>query len=58
LSTHVVVIYVPFLQTAFHTVALSATDWVVATGVSATLLIIMEMFKVVLRMKRANASAQ
>jgi P-type Ca2+ transporter type 2C len=52
LSTHVLVIYVPFLQTAFHTVALSATDWLVVTGVSATLLVIVELVKLVLRMKR------
>jgi P-type Ca2+ transporter type 2C len=58
LSTHVLVIYVPFLQTAFHTVALSVIDWLVVTGVSATLLVIVELFKVVQRMKRAGASAQ
>ena len=52
LSTHVIVIYVPFLQTAFHTVALSATDWLVVTGVSATLLVIVELVKVVLRAQR------
>ena len=39
LFTHVFVIYVPFLQAAFHTVALSAFDWLVATVVAATLLV-------------------
>ena len=43
LFTHVLVIYVPFLQTAFHTVALSAFDWLIATGVAATLLLVMEL---------------
>ena len=43
------VIYVPFLQTAFHTVPLSAFDWLVATGVASTLLIGMELVKLVLR---------
>ncbi len=52
LSTHLMVIYVPFLQTAFHTVALSATDWLVVTGVSATLLVIVELVKLVLRVQR------
>ncbi len=52
LFTHVLVIYVPFLQTAFHTVALSMTDWLVATGVAATLLIIVELVKLVLRAQR------
>jgi Ca2+-transporting ATPase len=52
LFTHVLVIYVPFLQTAFHTVALSSFDWLVATGVAATLLIGMEMVKSALRAQR------
>ena len=32
LFTHMLVIYLPFLQTAFHTVALSWFDWAVATA--------------------------
>jgi P-type Ca2+ transporter type 2C len=54
LGTHVLVIYVPFLQMAFHTVPLSMTDWLIATGVSSTLLIGMELAKFVLRMKRPD----
>jgi Ca2+-transporting ATPase len=54
LLTHVLVIYVPVLQTAFHTVPLSASDWLVATGTGATLLIGMELAKVVLRAKRPD----
>ena len=57
LFMHVLVIYVPFLQTAFHTVPLSARDWAIATGVAATLLIGMEVVKVVLRMERRAAPA-
>jgi Ca2+-transporting ATPase len=45
LSAHFLVIYVPFLQTAFHTVGLSAFDWLVATGASASLLFAMELAK-------------
>ena len=45
LLTHMLVIYVPFLQTAFHTVALTWFDWAVATAVAATLLIIVELTK-------------
>jgi Ca2+-transporting ATPase len=52
LFTHVLVIYVPFLQTAFHTVPLSMFDWAIVTGVAATLLIGMEVFKFGLRMER------
>jgi Ca2+-transporting ATPase len=49
LGTHVFVVYLPFLQPAFHTVALTGTDWLVATGVSASLLVGMEIAKVFLR---------
>jgi len=49
LLTHVLVIYVPVLQTAFHTVALSAFDWAVATGVASTLLVVYELIKLRLR---------
>jgi Ca2+-transporting ATPase len=55
LFTHVLVIYVPFLQTAFHTVPLSMFDWAIVTGVAATLLIGMEVFKFGLRMERRAA---
>ncbi len=52
LGTHVLVVYVPFLQTAFHTVPLSGTDWAVAAAVSSSLLIGMEIAKMVLRQVR------
>jgi P-type Ca2+ transporter type 2C len=58
LFTHILVIYVPFLQTAFHTVPLSMFDWAVATGVSATLLVGMELVKLVLRMERRPAAGR
>ena len=54
LGAHVLVIYVPFLQMAFHTVPLSMTDWLVATAVSSTLLIAMELAKVALRVVRPD----
>jgi len=55
LFSHVLVVYVPVLQTAFHTVGLSALDWVIATGVAAVLLVIMELVKLALRMERRGA---
>jgi P-type Ca2+ transporter type 2C len=58
LLTHVLVIYVPFLQVAFHTVALSAFDWLIATVVASTLLIGMELAKMVLRVKRPDPYVQ
>jgi P-type Ca2+ transporter type 2C len=57
LFTHVLVIYVPFLQTAFHTVPLSLWDWAIATGLASTLLIGMEIVKFVLRIERRAAPA-
>jgi Ca2+-transporting ATPase len=54
LGAHVLVIYVPFLQMAFHTMPLSMTDWLIATGVCSTLLITMELAKIVLRIKRPD----
>jgi hypothetical protein len=53
----VLVIYVPALQAAFHTVALSTFDWLIAVGVAATLLIGMELAKSVLRRKRPDPYA-
>ena len=54
LGAHILVIYLPFLQVAFHTVPLSMTDWLVATAVSSTLLIGMELAKIVLRAVRPD----
>jgi Ca2+-transporting ATPase len=45
LIAHVLVIYVPALQTAFQSVALSALDWLIATGVAALSLVVMELVK-------------
>jgi len=52
LATHVLVVYVPFMQAAFHTVALTGLDWAVATGVAASLLVGMEIAKIFLRQFR------
>jgi Ca2+-transporting ATPase len=57
LLTQVLVIYVPILQTAFHTVPLSLTDWLISTAVGATLLVAVEIVKLMLRFKRRAASA-
>jgi P-type Ca2+ transporter type 2C len=57
LGTHLLVIYVPALQTAFHTVPLSVVDWMVATVVSSSLLIAMEIAKIGLRARDARLAA-
>jgi Ca2+-transporting ATPase len=55
LLTHMMVIYVPFLQTAFHTVALAPMDWLVATAVASTLLILVEAAKFGWRRRRPTS---
>jgi Ca2+-transporting ATPase len=58
LGTHLLVIYVPFLQAAFHTVPLSLMDWLVATIVSASLLVAMEIAKIFLRQRDRRLSGE
>jgi Ca2+-transporting ATPase len=50
----IAVIYLPFLQTAFSTVPLAATDWVICIVVGSTVLWLREIVKVFQR-RRANA---
>jgi Ca2+-transporting ATPase len=57
LGTHILVIYVPALQTAFHTVPLSFSDWVVTTAVAASLLFAMEIAKIGLRARDKRQAA-
>jgi P-type Ca2+ transporter type 2C len=57
LGTHILVIYLPALQTAFHTVPLSSVDWMIATGVAASLLFAMEIAKVALRARDARLAS-
>jgi P-type Ca2+ transporter type 2C len=58
LFMHVLVIYVPFLQTAFHTAPLKAFDWAVATGVASVLFFGMELVKLALRAKRPSPTME
>jgi P-type Ca2+ transporter type 2C len=57
LLAQLLVLQVPFLQTAFHTETLSPFDWAVVAGVAATLLAGTEIVKWVLRAKRRPARA-
>jgi Ca2+-transporting ATPase len=52
LAAHLLVIYVPVMQTAFHAVPLSLIDWMVASGVGAMLLIGMEIVKLMMKLER------
>jgi Ca2+-transporting ATPase len=54
---HLLVVYVPFLQSAFHTVPLSLLDWSIATAVAATLLVVMEFAKLVIRLRSRSLPA-
>jgi Ca2+-transporting ATPase len=49
----VMVVYLPPMQRAFRTTALSAGDWLVAAGVSAAVLIVVEIAKVMVRSRAA-----
>lgn len=51
----VAVIYMPFLQTAFSTVPLSAADWLVAIGVASSVLWLRELVKLFTRGRRRAA---
>ena len=57
LLAHVLVVHVPALQAAFRTVPLSLGDWLVAAGVSATLLLVMEVAKAASRGRGAGSAA-
>jgi Ca2+-transporting ATPase len=52
LATQFAVIYVPFLQVAFHTVPLTVNDWLITVAVGASLLVAVELVKIVLRARR------
>jgi Ca2+-transporting ATPase len=45
LALQAVVVYVPFLQRAFGTTALSATDWIFCAGVASSVLWLRELTK-------------
>jgi Ca2+-transporting ATPase len=49
LVTHVLVIYLPPLQVAFHTVPLSIADWLVATSIGGSVMLVMELVKLATR---------
>jgi Ca2+-transporting ATPase len=48
----VVVVYAPFLQRAFSTVALGAQDWLLCFGVASSVLWVSELAKVLIRYRR------
>jgi len=49
LAFHILVIYVPFLQRAFATVSLSASDWLLCVAVASSVLWLREITKLLLR---------
>ena len=58
LAFQALVVYVPFLQRAFGTTALSATDWLFSAGVASSVLWLREIGKVVgRRMALAKTNA-
>ncbi|MGH9374501.1 MAG: cation-translocating P-type ATPase, partial [Vicinamibacterales bacterium] len=57
LALHVAVIYTPFLQQAFSTVALSAGDWLRCAAVASSVLWLRELTKAVTRATDARVGA-
>jgi Ca2+-transporting ATPase len=49
LALHAAVIYVPALQQAFSTTALSAMDWVFCAGAASSVLWLRELSKIAMR---------
>lgn len=49
LLLHCAVLYLPFLQAAFSTVGLSASDWLLCTGTASSVLVVSELRKFVTR---------
>jgi Ca2+-transporting ATPase len=47
LSMTVMLVYVPFLQEVFHTYALSAIDWVIAVASASSILVVVEIGKLI-----------
>ncbi|MCC6627571.1 MAG: cation-translocating P-type ATPase [Chloroflexi bacterium] len=54
IALQVLVIYTPFLQTAFHTTALSLNDWLVCAVVGSSVLWLVEVKKLVARQFRQS----
>lgn len=57
-SLQVAVVYVPFLQTIFSTAPLGARDLLIAFGSGAAVLVVVEAWKLVLRLKAKAAGAR
>ena len=55
MTLQVMVIYVPFFQTAFHTEPLTPFDWVRTLLISLSAFLIVELFKVVRQLRTRAA---
>ncbi len=58
LALHAAVIYTPFLQEAFATVALSAGDWLLCTAVASSVLWLSELHKAIAHLIWPNTTAR
>jgi P-type Ca2+ transporter type 2C len=50
-SLQVLVLYVPFLQRAFGTIALTAGDWLICTATASSVLWLRELSKAIARLR-------
>jgi Ca2+-transporting ATPase len=58
LALHTLVIYVPFLQSAFQTVPLSSADWTLCFVVASSVLWLRELSKLLRRILARDAAAR
>jgi Ca2+-transporting ATPase len=58
LLLHIAAVYVPFMQQAFSTTALTLSDWIVCVGVASSVLWLRELSKAVTRASTARAMAK
>jgi Ca2+-transporting ATPase len=56
-ALHTLVVYVPFMRSAFGTVSLSGADWIRCTAVASSVLWVAEVAKVLTRPRRADRPA-
>jgi Ca2+-transporting ATPase len=56
-ALQVLVVYVPFLQSAFRTIGLSAADWLFCVTVASSVLWLRELSKLVTRLRRPSSAA-
>jgi Ca2+-transporting ATPase len=58
LGLQLAVVYLPFLQLAFNTVALSGSDWLRCAAVGSSVIVLRELSKLVTRVRDARGEQE